>query len=611
VIGPSVRRARPGLSLWLIFAFVAGTPGAAAGASTSPAVVRQVTASTTAAGPIASAATLAAPASSSLALNGTAAYAEASGAKLNLTGDWTVEAWFKDEDPNGFDHEFRQLLNKGDRNSDPESPYFVLIGHNHLLAGVRSGWVDYPIDFNLASAGLDPTAWHHVAVHFRADLSVLNLWLDGTHRGYLTVPAHSTTGNALPLQIGRNGPTSDKYWLGKIDDVRLWNVARKGVDISANYVREFTDPPAGLVANWKFNEAIGTTAADSAASPANAMLHGGANFSPDVHPPITTTSFTMNVLVLKYFPLTSDGQNIDIAVTGDVGDTYASVRQRSIDVTNNLTVVLPNATRYRGYADASAPPSLSYRVVATNEFTQAVPLSPRPDIPRYPDYYGVLASNDVCAFVDTAGVQEVWLWAYQGPPRADGHASLEASESKMSGPFGDISNSQRFNDLPLCQHTYRVYTFNYGRGTAEAMEGWGHQMEAELAAIDPTLFRTLWQGPAHPQTEGVSGRCGSVHNPPNARVEYDRGNPIPTDSDCLAWNPDGLGPLTAISCANWGCADVSDGNNATLNYMIWNWQNLPGQRNGKVYRGQLLRNWWDVHGDFDRVMGGDKTLLAN
>jgi hypothetical protein len=218
----------------------------------------------------------------SLALDGTG-YADASGAKLNLTGNWTVEAWFKDEDVNGFNHDNREIVNKGDHVS-AESPYFILLGHNHIVAGVRTGGVDYPMTFDLVYAGLDPAAWHHVAVTFRADLNVLNLWIDGIHRGYLSVPAHSTVGNALPLQIGRNGPTTDKYWVGKLDDLRIWNIARKGVDISASFGRELTGSPAGLVANWKFNESGGTTAADSAPAPADATLHGGAAFSGDVHP---------------------------------------------------------------------------------------------------------------------------------------------------------------------------------------------------------------------------------------------------------------------------------------------------------------------------------------
>jgi YD repeat-containing protein len=49
-------------------------------------------------------------------------------ADLNLTGNWTVEFWLRDEDPNGFDHEFRYLINKGDGVA-AESPFYLLLGN--------------------------------------------------------------------------------------------------------------------------------------------------------------------------------------------------------------------------------------------------------------------------------------------------------------------------------------------------------------------------------------------------------------------------------------------------------------------------------------------------
>ena len=50
----------------------------------------------------------------SLALNGVRGFAEAPGTPdLNMTGDWTVEVWFKDEDPNGFKHRDREIVSKG------------------------------------------------------------------------------------------------------------------------------------------------------------------------------------------------------------------------------------------------------------------------------------------------------------------------------------------------------------------------------------------------------------------------------------------------------------------------------------------------------------------
>lgn len=323
----------------------------------------------------------------------------------------------------------------------------------------------------------------------------------------------------------------------------------------------------------------------------------------------TDTSYNLKVLVLKYFPLTADGQNIDIAVTGDVGDPYTLIRQRTIDITSNLKIALEKATRYLGYQDLTAQPALTYQILDTKEYTQAVPMLT--DGTRRPNYNAIMTTHNICDWVDNKGVREVWLWAYQGPTYpGSSYPYLGISESKMAGPYGDISNSWRTNDMPTCLNTYRVYTFNYGRWTAEALESWGHQMEAELDAIDWTLFRKKFQGPNYPQTLGVNGRCGSVHNPPNARWEYDSANSTPQSSDCLDWNPDSLGTLSSVSCLNWGCQEKNQLNdNPGLNYMIWNWQNLPGRNNTKTYEGQPLRNWWDVHGDFDKVMGQDRSLF--
>ena len=105
------------------------------------------------------------------------------------------------------------------------------------------------------------------------------------------------------------------------------------------------------------------------------------------------------------------------------------------------------------------------------------------------------------------------------------------------------------------------------------------------------------------------GRCDSVHNPPNARFEYDRFDPAANQSDCLDWTPDGLGALSDISCATWGCQDRGDTDNPALNYMIWWMQNLPGRENLIRYQGRQLRNWWDVVGNWDAVMAAGPSLL--
>lgn len=324
-----------------------------------------------------------------------------------------------------------------------------------------------------------------------------------------------------------------------------------------------------------------------------------------------TTSYSLGVLVLKYFPLTSNGQNINIKVTGDVGDSYSYIRQKTTDIDNNLLKYLPKATQYLGYKYGGDKPSLTYHIVATHEYKTAVPINSilHAGYVTYPDYPGIMSSQNICSYVDTRGVHEVWMWAYQGPnqPSKNNQPYLGIEESKMSGPHGDISNSFRWDDMPHCKHTYVVYTFNYGRGTAEAIHSWGHQIESEMSAVDSNLF-SKFQGPNYPQALKVTGRCGSVHNPPNAVTEYDWSNASPWKSDCEDWNPNGIGTTTMISCKIWGCSDISDTNNSQLNYMVWMWQHLPGMNNTKTYQGKQLRNWWDIHGEFDTVMSSSKRL---
>ncbi|MBI2020056.1 prepilin-type N-terminal cleavage/methylation domain-containing protein [Candidatus Daviesbacteria bacterium] len=329
---------------------------------------------------------------------------------------------------------------------------------------------------------------------------------------------------------------------------------------------------------------------------------------PSFEPVATDTSYDMKVLVLKYFPLTEDGQNIDINVTGDVGDLYSVIRQRTIDVTEALRIHLEKSTSYLGYSNPSAPSALRYQIVNTYEYTQAVPFDPTT---RRPLYDQILTAHNICDYVNNQGVNEVWMWAYQGPTYpGSSYPYLNISESKMSGPFGDISNSYRGNDMPLCDHTYRLYVFNYNSGTGSAMHSWGHQMEAEMSAVDSNLW-SIFQGPHNGRNSSLTTRCGDVHSPPNASGDYDYRNTSSWNSDCLDWNPDGLGNTTSISCTTWSCSDGDIINNtADIKYFVWMWQNMPGRNNPKSYQGKQLRNWWDVHGDFDNVMGNSRRLTV-
>jgi hypothetical protein len=353
---------------------------------------------------------------------------------------------------------------------------------------------------------------------------------------------------------------------------------------------------------------------DGSATAAASHAHAApAAVSPTTDP--TQTNYSFGVLVLKYFPLTSDGQNIDINVTGDVGGSVSSLRAKTDSITTNLVADLAKGTEYHGYANPAATPSYTYHVVDTKEIDTAVPTVSNPfyqppsnPYPVRPNYPQIMNSANICNYVDNLGVSEVWMYAYQGP------SQLQIDESKMSGPNGDVSNEWIHDALPGCSRTYTLYTFNYGRGTAEAFHSHAHQYEFELRYVDNQqyadnsyLFNTLFEGTPYPQTANVTGRCGSVHNPPNARQEYDWANPTPQASDCENWNPDSPGATTPVSCTTWDlnnstCTDISDTDNSQLNYIIWWEQNFPGKGNTVTYQGQPFRNWWDVHGEWDTIV---------
>ena len=218
-----------------------------------------------------------APVDFKLSLNGTTAYAEAPDApELNVTGSWTVEAWFRDTNPAGFDHPRARILAKGDT-AGPEVPYLLGIDRDGLVAGVRAGGNAYVVRYDLKLNNVNPNSFHHAAATLNGSSRELSLYLYGVRVARSTVPAFST-GNTAPVSIGRSGSASGDYWKGLLDDVRIWNLVRTSDEITANFRNEIASAP-GLVASWRFNEGVRVTAADSAGTPQNAGLQGGATWS--------------------------------------------------------------------------------------------------------------------------------------------------------------------------------------------------------------------------------------------------------------------------------------------------------------------------------------------
>ena len=177
----------------------------------------------------------------------------------------------------------------------------------------------------------------------------------------------------------------------------------------------------------------------------------------DYSKPITTYPdgvWTIPVLVVRYFPL--DGNHLNIHVTGDVGGPFENVRNHTIQTTNKAIHTLEIGSVYHGYKNSSALPSLRYHVIDELEYLEPLPTQFNPVYAHVPmtDYNAIMERIGIEKWVNDYGIKEVWLWGYHGNV-------VGLWESNMSGPYGDVSNSDRnLHICPFVGKTYTVYHYN-------------------------------------------------------------------------------------------------------------------------------------------------------
>lgn len=218
---------------------------------------------------------------------------------------------------------------------------------------------------------------------------------------------------------------------------------------------------------------------------------------------------------------------------------------------NILVPMMNEASRYHGYKDPSSKPSLKYVLSDDNIVTEK---NPPPWInlldgkKRY-DYAALFSKYNLCQYAKDNDIKAVFLWA--GGTVGSGYEGW-MWESAITGNKGIPTNG---GHLSYCRDkTIVVYGFNYERADT-VMEGPGHHLERVWGHFRPeySTFTDTSYGVNnyHPPQRGDS--CGNIHNPPNARHEYDDNNSANFQSDCRNWKPDGSGKKETLNCNSWGC----------------------------------------------------------
>ncbi len=113
--------------------------------------------------------------------------------------------------------------------------------------------------------------YHHAAMVWNG--SVFQTYLDGVLVGSGAQGSSGIVGSGSG-SLGKNIGTNGQYFNGRLDETRVWNVARTQYQIQASKSCELPGPETGLIAYYRFNQSSGTSLSDLSGNNNNGTLTG-------------------------------------------------------------------------------------------------------------------------------------------------------------------------------------------------------------------------------------------------------------------------------------------------------------------------------------------------
>ncbi|MDE0634898.1 MAG: tetratricopeptide repeat protein [Candidatus Poribacteria bacterium] len=231
----------------------------------------------------------------------------------NITEQLTVSVWIK---PTAFRNRYTPIIYKGDnRNPDISNRSYTLWLRNDgviQFASSPKGESERSVYSPTGSIMLNN--WYHIAGVIDTQSDSIQLFIDGTkvgQRDYRGQP--SIFESVLPLRIGDSHEeevTLHATFVGQIDDVRVWNIARSDVDIRNDMITELKGDEPGLVGYWKFNKVTDGIISDMSPNRNDGRLIGNPKLAEYIRPISTLTSEEqLAKAAVAYQKLLSDGTN--------------------------------------------------------------------------------------------------------------------------------------------------------------------------------------------------------------------------------------------------------------------------------------------------------------
>jgi hypothetical protein len=144
--------------------------------------------------------------------------------------------------------------------------YFAHLGRN------GSVWFGSDVGDRVRASGIvTPNEWNHLAMVFNGNSWII--YLNGRQKAKVSSSSSSIQSTSKDLMIGYN-TSSNSYFDGKMDELRIWREARTQQDIRDLMHQEISNPTNknNLVAYYQFNSSSGNILVDQTSNYINAYL---------------------------------------------------------------------------------------------------------------------------------------------------------------------------------------------------------------------------------------------------------------------------------------------------------------------------------------------------
>jgi len=263
---------------------------------------------------------------------------------LDLTTNYTLEAWVKAD---GFNW-LGGIISK--YNTNGSNGYVLRSNQTSPYTGLSFDGAE------TANGVLRQGIWHHIAAVKEGNSR--KLYVDGVEVFLSSGTAHGVQANADALIIGKDFlvDANQRFWNGKIDEIRIWNIAKTQAQVQALKDIELVGNESGLVLYYNFNQGTSgasnssiTSVLDGTSAARNATLTNfglsgtNSNFVQNDNAPVIVGSASLcaGATATYTYPTaggtwaSSDANIFTVSSTGSVTAVAAGTANLTYTFTNN------------------------------------------------------------------------------------------------------------------------------------------------------------------------------------------------------------------------------------------------------------------------------------